>query len=370
MTIKEISFTSYDNYEMFGKLVMPGSTMQEERPQYPVVIYVQTAQGMTVDMEMPDGRGGTLAYFDIYREKLPEMGIAFFSYEGRGIRTGSELLRNLYAEINWDIYNTSTLDNKVRDIVSAVQVIRQQPEIDTSRIYLMGASEGTLLATEAARMPDEIAGLILYSVLPTTMRETFKYIMSDGLFLKYRGFFDTDADGKISQEEFEADPKKFRETLLKNAAFEEFDRDEDGIFTSDEMALVTKHYLDAVDTDDYEILDHWAKTMALVSTPENWFRDHFAHQPIWAFFAQLDMPIGVFHGMADPFTSVEGVKVLEQQAQKAGKPHMQFHYFEDQGHDLGIGMYLYAGGTLPEGHTAIFEYIRNQVEISTYHTIP
>ena len=64
----EIHFTSYDGFEMFGKLTIPTS-----RGSHPVVIYVQTAEGMTVDMKRPKGRGETFNYFDLYREKLPEM---------------------------------------------------------------------------------------------------------------------------------------------------------------------------------------------------------------------------------------------------------------------------------------------------------
>jgi dienelactone hydrolase len=170
----EIPFTSYDRYEMFGKLTTPTST-----GKHPVVIYVQPAEGMTVDMKRQKSRTETFNYFDLYREKLPEMNVAFFSYEGRGITMGDKPPR--YEAINWDIYNTSTLENKVRDVLSAVELIKKQPGIDPSRIFLMGGSEGTLLAAEAAsRIPKQIRGLILYGVLTVNMRENFKYILTDG----------------------------------------------------------------------------------------------------------------------------------------------------------------------------------------------
>ena len=116
----EIHFTSYDGYEMFGKLTIPTSG-----GSHPVVIYVQTAEGMTVDTKRQMSRNTTFNYFDLYREKLPEMNVAFFSYEGRGIRMGDK--PPLYETINWDIYNTSTLENKVRDIMSAVQIVKNNP---------------------------------------------------------------------------------------------------------------------------------------------------------------------------------------------------------------------------------------------------
>src|SRR4030095_11687490 len=95
----EVPFTSHDGYPMLGKLTLP-----DTEGLHPVVIYVQTAEGATVDMKRPLGRNVTFNYYDLYREKLPEMRVAFFSYEGRGIRMGDAPPR--YEAIDWDVYNT------------------------------------------------------------------------------------------------------------------------------------------------------------------------------------------------------------------------------------------------------------------------
>jgi uncharacterized protein len=350
----EIPFTSHDGYPMFGKLTVPDSG-----GRHGVVIYVQTAEGMTVDMKRRNGRGGTFNYFDLYADKLPEMNVAFFRYEGRGIRMGDEPPR--YERIDWEIFNTGTLENKVRDILSAVEVVKKQPGIDASRIFLMGASEGTLLAAEAAsRAPKQIKGLILYGVISSNMRETFKFIVSDGGYMAYRGFFDTDKDGKISKAEFEADPRKYRERVFQNIGFSTFDINGDGFWTVDETRALSKPLLDAVEKENYEVLNRWAKTAAGVSTPKDWFKDHFAHKPMWAFLSQVDGPVGLFQGALDTSVPIDGVRNLQEQAKKAGKTNMHFYYFENLDHSLGIGGY-FVSGNLPEGHKAIFEFINNQV---------
>ena len=352
----EIPFTSYDGHAMFGKLTIPTSS-----GSHPVVIYVQTAEGMTVDMKRQKTRDANFNYFDLYREKLPEMNVAFFSYEGRGIRMGDKPPR--YETIDWDIYNTSRLENKARDVLSALQVVRKQPGINTSRVFLMGASEGTLLASEAAaNSHGQVRGLILYGVLSTNMRENFKYIVTDGSFLPWKIYFDTNKDGKVSKQEYEADPRKYRERVLKNEPFDSFDQNHDGFFTVEEMVMVfsrLRELVDAVDKENYTVLDEWAKASGAVATPKDWFKDHFAHQPIWTFLSKLNIPIGFFQGDADPYASPANVRKLEVLARKAGKTKMEFHYFENLDHSLNIIEY-FMKGTIPAGHRAIFEFIRKE----------
>jgi alpha-beta hydrolase superfamily lysophospholipase len=148
--------------------------------------------------------------------------------------------------------------------------------------------------------------------------------------------------------------------VFKNAGFENFDKEGDGFFDVNDMKLPTKPYLDAIDQENYAVLDQWAKTAAGVATPAGWFKDHFSYQPMWTFLSKLDVPIGLFQGSLDNATSMEGVKKLEEQAKQAGKTNMHFHYFEGLDHTLNIGSY-FARGTMPAGHTAILEFITSQV---------
>jgi pimeloyl-ACP methyl ester carboxylesterase len=265
-----------------------------------------------------------------------------------------------YDSIDWDIYNTSTLENKVRDIMTSVQIVKKQPGIDARRVFLMGASEGTLLAVEAAsRIPDQIKGLILYGVLSSNMRDNFKYIVTGGAFITWRGYFDTDNDGKISKQEYEADPHKFREKRLRNAPFEALDKNGDGFITPEDLALLPNPLRDAVEQSNFQVLDQWAKTSAGVATPKDWFKDHFAHPAMWTFLAKLDIAVGFFQGDMDQFTPISGVKDLEETARKAGKSKMEFHYFDGLDHSLNIYEY-FQNGTIPAGHKAIFEFIKKQ----------
>jgi pimeloyl-ACP methyl ester carboxylesterase len=361
-TTAEVVFKSHDGHDMSGRLTLPAATSRQTGT-HAVIVYVQTAEGMTIDMKRLLGGGRTFNYFDLYRRKLPEMNVGFFSYEGRGVSMGDEPPR--FETIDREVYNSSTLENKVRDVLSAVEAVRAQPGVDPERVFLMGASEGTLLAAEAAsRAPDRIAGLILYAVMADNMRETFRYIVTDGGFFAYRGFFDTDADGRISEAEFVADPRQYRARVFQNAEFRHFDSDADGYFTVDDMRVLVRPYLEAIANEDFAVLNAWARTAAGVSTPDNWFRDHFRHEPIWTFLSRLTMPVGLFHGTDDTSTSVQGVRRLEAQAAELGRTNLSFHYFDKQDHSLGVIAY-FVDGTLPEGHQAIFRYIAERVAVDS-----
>ena len=311
------------------------------------MISVQTAEGATVDMKRPLGKGKTFNYYDLYRTKLTDMGIGHFSYEGRGIRMGGDLPR--YEKIDRKIYNTSTLDNKVRDILAAIATLRKRDGIKETPILLMGASEGTLLAAEAAvRQPDEVSGLVLYGVLVTNLRETFRYIMSGGAFLKYEKSMDTDGNGDITKAEWDK--------VVQDTPYSQADTNKDGTFNVKDMEVLTKKYLDAIDADDFEVLQAWAKTSAAVAVPDNWFKDHFQHRPNREFLSKLDIPVGCFHGDMDAMTPIASVQKLEAKAKESGLANLEFHYFKGLDHSLNVGQY-FLNGKLPAGHQAIFKFI-------------
>jgi len=186
--------------------------------------------------------------------------------------------------------------------------------------------------------------------------------VTDGAFLPFRRYFDSDNDRKVSKQEFEADPSKYRETVLKNPAFDALDKNGDGFFAVDDLVMLNdrlKNLRDAADTENYEVLNEWARTSAGVATPKDWFKDHFAHQTIWTFLNKLNIAVGLFQGDQDAMVPIDGVRRMEEQAKKAGKTKMEFHYFPGLDHSLNISDY-FIKGTLPAGHKAIFEFVRQQ----------
>jgi pimeloyl-ACP methyl ester carboxylesterase len=346
----EVPFKSHEGYDMLGKLVVPNEGVPKA-----IALYVQNAEGTTADMRRGKNSDEAFNYFDLYRSELTARNIGFFSYEGRGIRAGTQPPR--FETIDWEVFNTGTIDNKIRDVHSAIAAVRQQPGYEAVPICLIGSSEGSLIASEAASAsPESVTAVAIYSVMVSNLRETFTFCMTDGAFLQHRLFFDADEDRRISKAEYETDPRGVRSGAFKDIPFGVFDTDSDGFYTVDEASARAKPLVDAINNDDYDVLQAWAKAGAAVAVPKGWFKDHFEHRDLWASLSTLDIPVGVFHGALDANAPVAEVKSLEEHAKRQGKTNIDFHYFDDVGHSLGIEAY-FRDQPIPEGHLAIFDFI-------------
>jgi len=347
----DVAFRSQDGQELFGKLTMPDGNGPR-----PVVMMIQTAEAQTADSKV-QGPRGPIDFFDLYRRELAVMGVAFFSYEGRGIRLGDKPPR--YVAIDRPLFNTATLERKVQDAMAAVRTLKARPDVDGSRILLTGVSEGTLLAAETAtRMPKDIKALVLSSVV-TDMREAIKFMMTDGAFLQHQQFWDANNDGRITAEEFEADRRGVRRAA--KLEFSSLDVNGDGVYTSEDRRIVAKSLLAAADAGDADtVWNGFLKVAASLELPDGWLKDHFAHPGIWTYLSQVDIPVGLFHGEIDGNTPVAGVRGLERQAMAAGKTKFEFHYFAGEEHSLGGLDYFLRGGP-SEGYKELFAYVKRQI---------
>jgi pimeloyl-ACP methyl ester carboxylesterase len=259
------------------------------------------------------------------------------------------------------VYNTSTLANKVRDAISAIRTLKEQPDVDPSRIVLRGVSEGTLLAAEVAvAVPDEVAGLVLSGVIGSNLKESLVFMVTDGAFLQHRQFWDTNGDGRISPQEFRTDPRGVRKQLPAAATFEVFDRDSDGAYTASDSLAINKALVDAIRAENFDIIVPVLEPRAAAQVPGTtaaWMADNFRQPPMWDLLSRISVPVGLFQGEDDGNTSAAEVRVLEEKAKTAGKGNLEFHYFAGLGHGLGTAEYFNTG-TPSAGYAAIFEFMK------------
>lgn len=137
---EEISFrTEGVDYEFKGTLTYP-----KKEGKYPLMIMISGSGMQNRDEEIMQHRP-----FAVIADYMANNGIAVFRYDDRGFGTEDTAL-----------FNATTLDYAI-DVESALNALKNHPNIDTDKIGLVGHSEGGLIAPIVASRNSDVDFLIL-----------------------------------------------------------------------------------------------------------------------------------------------------------------------------------------------------------------
>ncbi len=137
---EEITFrTQGVDYDFKGTLTYP-----KKEGKYPLMIMISGSGLQNRDEEIMQHRP-----FAVIADYMANNGIAVFRYDDRGF--GSE---------NAELFNATTLDYAL-DVESAINAVKNHPNIDANKIGLVGHSEGGLIAPIVASRNSEVDFLIL-----------------------------------------------------------------------------------------------------------------------------------------------------------------------------------------------------------------
>jgi alpha-beta hydrolase superfamily lysophospholipase len=142
MQEQDIRFRSSE-IELAGTIALPDS-----QEPFPGVLFV--AGSGQIDRNENSKKYKLNAFYDIFRY-LAEHGIASLRYDKRGV-----------GQSGGDYWQTGFHD-RVRDASAALEYIRQQPNFQPEKIFVLGHSEGSLIAMRLAGSNADVAGIILLS---------------------------------------------------------------------------------------------------------------------------------------------------------------------------------------------------------------
>jgi dienelactone hydrolase len=179
--LRSTMFVNPDTGEVSGFFIQPPPS--KPVPPAPPAAYVDTTKFHVIDVKvgaepfllngtvtMPAGKGpfpaavlvhgsgpndrdetiGPNKPFKDLAEGLASRGIAVLRYDKRTLQYGSRLT------------STISLDDEVvLDAISAVNVLRARPEVDSARVFVIGHSLGALLAPEIGVRSGKVAGVAL-----------------------------------------------------------------------------------------------------------------------------------------------------------------------------------------------------------------
>lgn len=347
-----LDIPTYDGHSFQGRLCLP----QGEETVDQVVIYVN---GTGINTYLNDRLSDPyrFRYFDYFADRLAQQGAAFFSYNTRGVQLSDQA--PFYA-VDWDVYGTYTPQNIAKDVASMVDQLRAQPALKDAEIYLLGWSEGAIIAPLAvAEEGVEVDGLLLAGYPNDNMAEILEWQM-DGpqtLFV-YTIYFDIPGSDSITKEQFQADPLQVLDTLFNGLTFEDIDVNGDGIIDVDDFsgnlhAQLHQQLLAAVERDDTQ----WIRDN-FMELPAGWFRAHFDLGKTEDILVQVtDVPIHIFHGTYDLNCPVQGAYDVKARFDALGlADNLSLHVFDDHNHDLNYDYWL-ATGVDSEGCLAIFDAV-------------
>jgi pimeloyl-ACP methyl ester carboxylesterase len=106
----------------------------------------------------------TRPFFQI-AEYLSERGFAVLQYDKRGVGENFTIL-------DTNVWGNVTFNDLKQDAEKALDVLIQQPEVDVSRITVLGHSEGTMIVPRIAiDNPDKVDNIVLMGAVAQTMLE-------------------------------------------------------------------------------------------------------------------------------------------------------------------------------------------------------
>lgn len=335
-----------DGVTLKGKLDLPAEGAVER-----IVLFINGSGPNTYDNRRKSG-DMEFNYYDLFAEQLTARGIGFFRWNTRGVSEGSK--PPTFADIDTEVYKTYVPETSISDIHEWIQALKENPRLANAEVYLLGWSEGSIIAPNAAkRYPGEIDGLLLAGYCNDSMAEILDWQQTGGSSMVfYKGYFDYDGDGTISKEELEEDRYGVRAQL--GIEFADVDVNKDGIIDRADFEMMLKPgkeaLYDAIERKD----DDWVAENYGMRLTSAWFDGHKALTPNRELMPTLSLPIEIFHGTMDQNCSVEGAYAIEKTFREKGKTNLKLNVYGGYDHDMNYAVYLMTG-RMPQAFTDLFQ---------------
>ncbi|MFL6434997.1 MAG: alpha/beta hydrolase family protein [Nitrososphaeraceae archaeon] len=138
-------------------------------------------------------------FFDI-AEYLSERGFAVLQYDKRGIGAN-------YTILDSNVWGNATFDDLTQDAERALDVLVQQPEVDSNNVALIGHSEGTMIVPRVAiNNPGIVDNIVLMGAVAQNLRELHDFQDVSTPILYAQQVLDHNHNGLISLQEASENP--------------------------------------------------------------------------------------------------------------------------------------------------------------------
>jgi pimeloyl-ACP methyl ester carboxylesterase len=280
----EVSFhNSQSGIDLSGTLTLP-----EKEGKYPVAILVTGSGPQNRDEELMGHKP-----FLLISDYLTRQGMAVLRFDDRG--TGK----------SGGTFTTATTLDFAADANAAVEFLKTHPEIDTSRIGLIGHSEGGLVASIVASVRPDVAFIILMAAPGLTGEKIL--LTQAAQIAQAAGSSESDI------KEAEKINKDIYTVLKKNSDNEQAAKKIRAIF----VAFEKKHAADS----GYRKISESALSGQIETLTSPWFRCYLTLNPE-DYISKVKCPILAINGSLDlQVASKENLEAIEKALIFGGNPN-------------------------------------------------
>lgn len=258
---------------------------------------------------------------------LSERGFAVLRYDKRGVGANSQI-------IDTNIWGNLTFDDLKNDAEIALGILTQQPEVDPTKITLIGHSEGTIITPrividqENKTNATTIKNIVLMGSAATTMADLAHY-QKVGIVLEYmHQVLDKNGTGSISVEEASQDP------LVGRFIVANFGND-----TTTEFIDIDRQVKPLLEKELEEFTKADVNTRC--DNPEGcpiWFNSAVNLEPNLSVIGNLSKSTSILmlNGENDPLTPVQQSFLLEQRLTEVDHPDHILITYPSLGHTFAI----------------------------------
>jgi uncharacterized protein len=306
------NFTASDGLVIKGKLTVPTA---ETQLKFPAVVFLHGSGASDMNLWLPGqitADGNPHKMFEVLAHHIGSDHFITYRYNKRGVT--DQLQGPPIVDPN--IFASGDVDALVADALSAIKMLRTNPQVDQNKIILLGLSEGTVLAPLIVKEDQNIAGMILVSLVGRNLQDILYYQFVQRNIDLVRKQIDENKDDLISNDE----SKKHPEAALP---FDTIDTNKDNFISMSE--------LEAVLLDQY----YTEQTKNLTGPHKNWFAQHFALPPNFKNIVTFKGPILLMQGDQDLQTPLSEALLVANNLKKTGHPNYQLLTYGGLGHGLG-----------------------------------
>jgi uncharacterized protein len=276
---------------------------------------------------------------------LSERGFAVLRYDKRGISANYTINQNIWAN--------TTINDLIQDSKKALNVLIQQPEVDSKRISIIGHSEGTAIAPRVAiDNSTKIKNIILMGTVAQNLRDIvyYQYVNLPSEYATQ--VLDKNHTGLISIQQISKDPFRYSSLLnllVPSSALHTFLRTHDTSVIS--KALVDK-FGNNIIQGGYLSIDKQLKPLLIkkyenltASNPSKCndiegcpalLRSYFDLIPTLSIIGNISKSIGILllNGENDSLTPVQQAFLLQQRLTEVNHPDHTLITYPNLGHQF------------------------------------